>query len=67
MADPRGIAIAAIAVVTVLLSGCGGLLPSSPTPTTTPSGLVSCAPDLPGWYVYEPHKACYPASGFRYR
>jgi uncharacterized membrane protein (UPF0136 family) len=63
MAGSRGIAIAAVTAVAVLLSGCAQLMPT-PTPRQVPPGLVSCAPDLPGWYVYEPHKTCYPASGF---
>ena len=64
MTGSRGIAIAAIMIVAALLSGCARWEVSS-APQVLP-GLVSCAPDHPGWYVYEPHKACYPASGFRY-
>ena len=63
MAGSRGIATATLALVAVLLSGCGGRWLSAPEPTVIP-GLVSCAPDHPGWYVYPPHNYCYPASGF---
>ena len=59
MIRPRPIAIAAVAVVAVLLSGCGG---SSPPPTV--SGLVACGPEHPGWYLYKPMNYCYPASHF---
>jgi hypothetical protein len=63
MAGSRGIAAAALAVVAVLLSGCGGRLVASSEPPVIP-GLVSCAPEHPGWYVYPPQNYCYPASGF---
>ena len=60
MASPRPIATAAVAVVAVLLSGCGGS--SSPPPTY--SGLVACGPEHPGWYLYKPMNYCYPALDF---
>lgn len=65
MISSRGMAIAAVAVTAVLLSGCGGtggtgLFTYTPPPMT---GFVSCAPTYPGWYVWPPHNACYPANG----
>ena len=62
MAGSRGIAAATLAVVAVLLSGCGGRFLASSEPPVIP-GLVSCAPDHPGWYVYAPHKALLPRMG----
>ena len=60
MASSKGIAIAAIAVTAVVLSGCGGLFTYTPPPMT---GFTSCAPALPGWYVWPPHNYCYLANG----
>ena len=63
MARPRPITIAAISVLAVLLSGCERW--SSGPPTF--SGLETCGPHFPGWYVYPPHKYCYPACPARGR
>ena len=63
MARSRPIAIAAVAVVAALLSGCGQLAQRTSPPPTIP-GLTACGPHLPGWYVYPPHNYCYPASAF---
>ena len=63
MVSSKGMAIAAIAVTAVLLSGCGGaagLFSYTPPPMT---GFASCAPTHPGWYVWPPHNYCYPANG----
>jgi hypothetical protein len=61
MVGSKGVAIAAIAVVAVLLSGCARW-EAAPPPQLP--GQISCAPTHPGWYVYQPHNQCYPAYGF---
>ena len=60
MAHPRPLAIAAVAVLAVLLSGCERWSTAPPTF----AGLASCGPNFPGWYVYPPHNYCYPAWDF---
>ena len=62
MSSSKGIAIAAIAVTAVLLSGCGGggWFAYTPPPMT---GFASCAPTSPGMYVWPPHNYCYPPNG----
>ena len=62
MATSRGVAIVAIVLAAVLLSGCAGLGVSSGPPV--PPGYASCAPYYPGLYLYPRFNACYPASGF---